>query len=429
MNADAWKDLLAVLTAFTGLGTAALGMFKYFNYRSHKDRMDAVGTRFASVIEALSSKDDVKRRAAAIMLRRFFDPGTEFGAAGTPYRNEAVNVIAAILREERTGSFQKLLADGLWYARSLRHADLQKTNLQGAYLGARGDQPIDLRHADFFRADLSAASLKRALAQGAIFYQARLVDTVFSGADLRGANFFEADLRGARFVDARLDGASFAGARDLPADVARHLDADGVWQSRQAQAPALPGDDVAARDAPPRVFFSRPAHMRTAALEAAAQLQRQLAQLGRIELVELGRDDYPRFGALAAVRQRVGSCVGMVVLGVGELEVSAGMWRAGTSEERALQGVQWPSAWTQIEAGIAIGMGLPLLLVAAAPLDCGIFAPDADGHAVFRLSAGAQAGDPAVHRVLDDWHAAVRERAAHCAAQAGSQGSMQAAAQ
>src|SRR5277367_2518855 len=118
--------------------------------------------------------------AGAISLRRFYDTKAESGKH-TPYRNEALGVTTAILRGQATSDFQKLLADGLAYAVNLHRADLQRTNLQFAYLGTRQkgaesstDVTIDLSEADFYRADLSGASLKGAYAQGAVFYQARL---------------------------------------------------------------------------------------------------------------------------------------------------------------------------------------------------------------------------------------------------------------
>lgn len=406
MNSTEIKDLLTLVTAFTGFGGVVIGIFKYFKYQSKKDRMEAVGTRFSSVVDALGSKDEVKRRAAAIMLRRFFDAGTEFGSAGTPYANEAVNVIAAVLREERSSNFQKLLADGLWFARSLRHADLQKTNLQHAYLGARGDLPIDLTSADFFRADLSNASLKRAVAPGAIFYQARLANTVFRGADLRGASFFEADLQGALFGDAKLEGADFRGARNVPQEVAAHLDAQGRWSA----TPDPSGPPAAS--APLRIFLSRPALMRAQGAALLEALKQRLGRIGPIELVELPRADYPTFGALSEVRRLVSGCAGMVVLGLGELEIAQGTWRAGTSDERAMQGALWPSPWAQIEAGIAIGIGMPVLLLASPPIDTGIFAGDADGHFIFRVGSPAELASGAAQTTLDDWYASALGRVA-----------------
>jgi uncharacterized protein YjbI with pentapeptide repeats len=78
-------------------------------------------------------------------------------------------VIAAILRSEPTGIVQNLLADGLRYERQplFVRADFQGTNLRGAYLG-RGDVPVNVVGADFFRTDLSHASLKGCVANRAV---------------------------------------------------------------------------------------------------------------------------------------------------------------------------------------------------------------------------------------------------------------------
>lgn len=423
------KELLGLAAPLGTIAGAVVGIFKYFSYRSRKDRLDAVGTRFAAVVDGLGSKDEVKRRAAAIMLRRFFDPDSEFGVDGTPYRTEAINVIAAVLREERSGSFQKLLADGLAYAQDLRGADLQKTNLQNAYLvtsislgdyendqaeGPRPEvrpAPLRLKRADFFRADLSGASLKGAQAQEAVFYQARLARTVFRDADLRGANFMEADLQGARFTGANLEGANFSGANlhgaafakatGIPPEVAEGLDQHGVWS----------GGALVSKQGRLRVFLSRPAQMREQGIGLLEQVRLQVGRLGPIEFVELPRTDYPTFGALTEVGKLVNTCHGMVVLGLGELQIADATWRLGTPDERRVKDAQWPSPWSQIEAGMAIGLGLPVLLVAPPALDTGIFAPDADGHRIYRVAGvdDLTSGPPAQR--LKDWYAAVADQA------------------
>jgi hypothetical protein len=250
-NVPAWIAVIG------GLLTAILGILKYFNYRSRRDRMALVGQSFSSTIEGLGSDADAKKLAAAILLRRFFDASTEQGAVGTPYGREAIAVIAALLRETETGEIQKLLADGLGYAPTLRRADLQRCNLAHAYLGERrhvsgsrrhgisrgsrnpstrvassvarqrgslGDETkdaeaVELSEADLFGADLSGASLRGAIAHGTVFYQAVLQGTVLEEADLENADFRDADLNGARFKGANLAGARFRGARNVPANV------------------------------------------------------------------------------------------------------------------------------------------------------------------------------------------------------------------
>jgi len=253
---QAWIGVVAALLA------AALGILKYFSYRTRRDRISLVGQAFNSTVEGLSSDAAAKKLAAAILLRRFFDKGTEQGAAGTPYEHEAVAVIAALLRNTATGELQKLLADGLAYASSLQGADLQECNLSRAYLGKRpravvehsalrllaagrwsqsgtggrrnGQQdgpsspvPIDLTTADLFHANLTGASLRGAVARNAVFYTAVARETVFEGASLEGADFREAELEGARFTGAWIEGARFAGARNVPPNVALLLDQNG----------------------------------------------------------------------------------------------------------------------------------------------------------------------------------------------------------
>jgi uncharacterized protein YjbI with pentapeptide repeats len=260
MTATALQAWVAVVGA---LLAAALGILKYFDYRTHRDRISLVGQAFNSTVEGLSSDAEAKKLAAAILLRRFFDEGTEQGAAGTPYKREAVAVIAALLRNTQTGELQKLLADGLAYASSLQGADLQQCNLSRAYLGERPravvehgsvrllsagrrvqsvisrggggrpadptvTMPIDLTKADLFGANLTGASLRGGIARNAVFYTAIAQRTVFEDAHLEGADFREADLKGARFTGAWIEGAKFEGAHDLPANVAGLLDHRGV---------------------------------------------------------------------------------------------------------------------------------------------------------------------------------------------------------
>jgi hypothetical protein len=150
-----------------GLIGGIVAILKYFNYRTNRDKKAAVGQAFSSVISLLASESEVERVTGAVLLRRFFDPESEFGMAEAAYAEEAVNVMAAVLRSSDAGVLQKLLADGLSHAPTLEGADLQRTNLQNAYLGSRAGRKARLSGADFFKADLSGASLKDAEAEAA----------------------------------------------------------------------------------------------------------------------------------------------------------------------------------------------------------------------------------------------------------------------
>ncbi len=229
-------SLGAFLTAVVG---ALVAVFQYFNISTRRDKAAAARKSFDAVTTSLASEKEVDRLAGAILLRRFFDPTSEVSNKDTPYATEAVNVIAAILRDQPTGNFQKLLADGLAFAPSLYGADLQKTNLNNAYLGARDARKVDLRKADFFDANLTEASLKESNAREAVFYKARLTNAVLRNADLRKANFVEADLCGANFVGAKLGGANFKGARNLPPEFKAHLK-DDRWRGPKVFSPSSP---------------------------------------------------------------------------------------------------------------------------------------------------------------------------------------------
>jgi Pentapeptide repeats (8 copies) len=212
-----------------GLATAILGILKYFNYRTRTDRLTLVGQTFSETVAALAAQEEIKRLAAAILLRRFFDPHTEQGSGRTPYQKEALRVIAALLRATKQESeFQKLLADGLGHAPDLHGADLQDCNLSGAYLGDRLGRRVDISGADLYKANLSRASLRGAIAKETVFYGATLTNTVLEGADLTSADFRDADLAQARFGDAIIDGARFEGARNVPDDIAARLAAVGT---------------------------------------------------------------------------------------------------------------------------------------------------------------------------------------------------------
>jgi Pentapeptide repeats (8 copies) len=159
-------DTIGVVSAFTAIAAVAVTAFGYVGYQNRRERLAAIRKALDEVVGSLASEDEERRLAGAILLRRFFDAKSEFGLRTlvpprrrAPYADESLSVIAAVLRGLETSNFQKLLADGLAYSPGLRLADLQKTNLQNAYLGTRY-KGVSLDRADFYRSDLSGASLK-----------------------------------------------------------------------------------------------------------------------------------------------------------------------------------------------------------------------------------------------------------------------------
>jgi hypothetical protein len=219
------------VAAFVAILTAVASILGYFNYKSKRDRIANVGASFASTVEALSTDNEVKRMAAAVLLRRFFDRGSEQGVRrGTPYRKEAIEVIAGMLREPQPPRLRKVLADGLRYALDLRNSDLQNCDLSNAYLGQKDgdDRSADLSHADLYEAICVKTSFKKVTAVATVFNSSTLTEAVFTGADCRRADFRKAELSNAIFTGAQIGGANFKGALNIPPAVSRLLDGDGV---------------------------------------------------------------------------------------------------------------------------------------------------------------------------------------------------------
>ena len=395
------KDIASLITAFVAIVGSVLAVTKYL---SRRDKQLAAQQAFRSVLDSLSSAVEHQRLGGAILLRRFFDPNTELGEGGTPYAREVVDVIAAVLRETQTGNFQKLLADGLLYASSLESVDLQRTNLQNAYLGYKSDGVApNLKRADFYRADLSAASLKGANAENAVFYQARLHNTIFKGANLIGASFFEADLLGANFSGAKLLNANFTGARNMPKGLIARIAEDGIYRGPETFTP----ETQSAGAERPKVFISKPGTLNVLQQELVREVRRILAE-ENIDATTVERGDYPNVGAISEVRRVLMGCSGALVIGFRQLEVTKGTWRSGTGEAKSVEDVALPTTWNHVEAGMAAMAGLPMLFLVERGVIGGLFELGDVGHSVTTLDL-MQPNHDEVRRSIEGWAHSVRE--------------------
>jgi uncharacterized protein YjbI with pentapeptide repeats len=395
-----------IATLLTALVAVAGGLFAAYKYFSKRERFVAIRTAFSETVAYLDADDPVHRRVGAIMLRRFFDERTEQGGQGTPYASEALGVIAATLKDIETGPFQKLLADGLAHAPTLEWADLQKTNLQGAFLvkrGEKGEEGVDLRKADFFRADLTDASLRLANANDAVFFQARLVNAVLRSAHLCKANFSEADLLGANFDGASLNGASFANARNVPEEIRVRLDEEGHYaEGRESEPRAKPES--------PMVFLSKPGAANVDIRQVIGALVDRVQEQD-LEVVQISPSMYATAGAVAEVRRVMSGCAGVVVVAVPDLEVRDGAWRQATPQARDMSGEGLTTPWTNLELGLAIGLGLPVLLAIADGVNPEAFDYGVDEPHIHPVGLGEDHLSRLFRRPFDDWCGAVREQA------------------
>jgi Pentapeptide repeats (8 copies) len=161
----------AIATILAAVITAIVAAFSALGFQNRHAKLLAVSAQLFKVAEALASETPSQQMAAAILLRRFFDPSSELGIRNwlvwrrAPYAAEAVGVTVGVLLTLREGELQKVLADGLNFAPKLEGADLSRAKLCNAFLSPPRLKST-LRRADFFEADLSNASLRGAQAAG-----------------------------------------------------------------------------------------------------------------------------------------------------------------------------------------------------------------------------------------------------------------------
>jgi hypothetical protein len=281
-------------------------------------------------------------------------------------------------------------------------------------LGLPDQITTNLSYADFYRADLSNASLKGAKAVGAVFYQARLHNTVLTRADLRGANFFEADLRGAnfskadlknaKFDGARLHRASFSCARNVPSAIKSELDNEGIYRkSDRFKAPKL-----SAKINRINVFISKPGFLDFYQQQYVSSLKSRLEAESMIPLT-LERP-YPQFGTTGEVQRLMTDCMGAVIFGFKQLEVRDGLWRSSTPEHKEIKHQFLATPWNQIEAGMAVMLGLPILVACQREIAGGIFDVASGEHQIYQVFVDEDWSATQFANSFADWCSDVRGR-------------------
>jgi hypothetical protein len=152
----------------------------------------------------------------------------------------------------------------------------------------------------------------------------------------------------------------------------------------------------------PRVFLCEPSGLAAPQRLTSDRWHERLFGLG-LDIDQLREADYepdPWPGLMTRVR----AAHGVLVLGFRQLHISTATWRPGVEGGRDLAG-SWTSPWLQIEVGLAVAVGLPLLVVPEAGVREGVFAPETWAGTVLGTSMSAPDDD-----VIDSWARSVGER-------------------
>lgn len=326
-------------------------------------RLEAHFKSFDAVVAQLSSSNPSSQLSAAVLLRRYFN--TKQMRKDANLRVETVNVISALLRVLPVGVFQKTLGDSLAYALELSSADLQHVNLQDVYLGVKDERKrIRLHNTDLYMADLSYALLERIDGREAILYNAVLFNAKIKNSDFSKACFRGADLKGVRFTNVLLNGADFTDATNVPQEILGKME-NGIVKSA-SQISTIPPRSLGT------VFFSMPGCLGKRE-EALTKAYRSVLESHGYEVVYYQKDDYPEFGQLTKIKESIEASAAMIAFGFKQSNIASGTAFPGTEKESPIKGKWLHTPWNEVEVGMALMRGLPVLLVKDKEIDSGIF--------------------------------------------------------
>lgn len=152
----------------------------------------------------------------------------------------------------------------------------------------------------------------------------------------------------------------------------------------------------------PRVFLCEPSGLTPAQRLVSDRWHERLFGFG-FDVDQLRSEGYAS-DPWPGLKQHIGAAHGVVVLGFRQLSVTSGTWRLDTEHETDMAG-SWSTPWLHIEAGLAIGAGLPVLVAPEPGVREGVFAPETWTDVVHGTSLEAPDVD-----IVGQWARAVTER-------------------
>ncbi len=110
------------------------------------------------------------------------------------------------------------------------------------------------------------------------------------------------------------------------------------------------------------VFVSRPTSLTATQNAFCSSLIALMQERGFVPRT-VGVSDFGNKVPLSIVRKVMAECAGAVILGFVQFSVESGVRKPGTRDERRVVGIDLPTPWNHLEAGMAFSAGLPLFVV------------------------------------------------------------------
>jgi hypothetical protein len=227
-----WLKMFALFVTVGGaVGGYLVGQSRVAKRRIDFENRKNVDAVYQAIVQELSDKAPLLRAAAAVKLGAILKSFPSEWGGDQPRAKEreeqliqlTKQVLAASLAIEKDPKVLKTLSIALVLHKRLvkdpgtggrkKYANGRELDLSGAKADDAFWAKVDFSYSDFFRADLTRASLRGSILQTAQFRQTKLCEAVLADADCEGANFKLADLRNADLTNANLKGTSFENAK------------------------------------------------------------------------------------------------------------------------------------------------------------------------------------------------------------------------
>ena len=366
-----FSEVASIIAVITVVSAIVVGVLKFiindiYDFKNSNKRKEESKNSLTSIISNLSSSENTSKLSAAIMLRRFMN--TKISHEFPYLQTESINVIASMLKVLPTGVFQKTLADGLAYAVNLSNVDLQRTNLQDTYLGRKDGTSILMDNTDLFLSDLSYALIEHVDGK-AIFYRSILFCSQIKNCDFSGATFREADLTNTCFKNVILKDADFTGAINIPEAIEKELVLNEDGKSIYPHEKPVSAKHYTLDKS---IFFSMPSVMSKENELLTKDYKAYLEGLG-YNVIYYIKDDYPSFGQLNRIREKILASSAMVAFGFKQTNIHDATFRPQTNNEEKWNDKWLATPWNEIEVGMGLMKGMPILLVKDPHIDMGIF--------------------------------------------------------
>lgn len=363
IQAEIYSEVIKSAATVIAIGGLLYAIIKFIHelFTRRSRVKDDFLKSFDTLVAQLTSDNKTAQLSAAILLRRYFKNTKR--KKHIDLRMETINVISSLLKTLPSGVFQKTLADGLAYAVNLSKCDLQKTNLQDVLLDNKYRKVI-MNGTDLFLADLSYANLEGITGNGIILYRAILFCARIKNCDFTNADFRGADLTGVSFKDCVLTGADFSDALNVPTSIAKVL-VNGKFLNEGKVSACHASKDKT-------IFFSMPGTMSKEDEIMTKDFKKMLEGNG-FEVIYYTRDDYPRFGQFNRVRKDILRSSGMVAFGLKQINIQEGRYRPGTPDEEEWREKWLSTPWNEIEVGMGLMAGIPILLASDPEINNGVF--------------------------------------------------------